>query len=101
MKREVERERKLPPFRIGVAELEVLFDRLHSLFPGPSKVQCSVELTLKSEKLEFDTVAEIKQYPALKGKVKKFSLWLSQGDKRIFLRSSRLFSAQGAIKCEG
>lgn len=100
MKREVEREQKLPSFKIGIAELEVLFDRLLALFPEPEKVHCSVDLNLKSEKLEFDSIAELRQYSSLKGQITKFSLWLSQGNKRITLRSSGVFGGRGAISAK-
>lgn len=100
MKREVEREQKLPSFRIGVAELEVLFDRLLALFPEPDEVHTSVDITLKSEKLEFDNVAELKQYGLLKGEITKFSLWISQGGKRISMRSSGIFGGRGAISAK-
>ena len=100
MKREVEREQKLPSFRIGVAELEVLFDRLLALFPEPEDVHCSIDITLKSEKLEFESVAELKRYESLKGEITKFSLWLSRGDKRISLRSSGVFGGRGAISAK-
>jgi hypothetical protein len=100
MKREVEREQKLPSFKIGIAELEVLFDRLVALFPEPENVHCSIDLNLKSEKLEFDNVAELKQYGSLNGEVTKFSLWLSQGGKRIWLRSSGVFGGRSAISAK-
>lgn len=100
MKREVEREQKLPPFHIGIAELEVLFDRLLALFPEPSKVHCSIDLSLKSEKLKFDNVAEIKECNSLKGKITKFTLWLSQDGKRILILSSTLFGNRGTISAK-
>jgi hypothetical protein len=97
MKREVEREQKLPPFRIGIPELEVLFDRLLALFPEPENVHCSVDLNLKSEKLEFSSAAELRQYGLLRGEITVFSLYLAQGGKRISLRSSGVFGGAGAI----
>lgn len=100
MKREVEREQKLPAFEIGIAELEVLHDRLLALFPQPEEVHCSIDITLKSEKLEFESVAELKKYESLKGAITKFSLWLSCGGKRISLRSSSLFGGRGGVSAK-
>lgn len=100
MKREVEREQKLPAFRIGVAELEVLFDRLRALFPESEDIHCSIDITLKSEKLEFESVAELKQYELLRGEITKFSLWLSGGGKRVSLRSSGFLGGRGAISAK-
>lgn len=100
MKREVERDQKLTSFKIGIAELEVLVDRLLGLFPDPEKVHCSVDINLKTEKLEFESVAELKQYSSLKGVVTKFQLWLSQDGKRISLRSGGIFGGRGSISAK-
>jgi hypothetical protein len=100
MKREVERDQKLTSFKIGVAELEVLVGRLIELFPEPENVHCSVDINLKTEKLEFESVAELKQCISLKGEATKFQLWLSQDGKRISLMSGGIFGGRGSISAK-
>lgn len=92
MKREVERDKNLPSFEIDVAELEVLLGRLIDLFDDPDKVRCSIDIKLKDEALSFKSVDEIKGYDALKGKVTNFSIWLSQNEKRISIRTNMFIS---------
>jgi len=89
MKREVERERKIPAFSIGVGELEVLWGRMVALFDNAEEVYGSIAITLPSEKLEFRNIEEFKQYPNLKGRITDFSVWLSQShsDRRVYIRS--------------
>lgn len=103
MKREVERERKIPAFSIGVGELEVLWGRMVALFDDPKKVYGSITITLPSEKLEFDDIEELKKYPNLKGRITKFSFYLSQSQsgRRVSMWSSSLFDSQSTISATG
>ena len=88
MKREVERKKKLPAFSLGMGELEVLYGRLLELFDTPGKVYISISIKLPSENLQFKNIEELKQYAQLRGRITKFSLYLSQGDRTVSIRSS-------------
>jgi hypothetical protein len=92
MKREVRREKKLPAFSLGIGELEALWTRLAALFEKPESVYAKLEITLPSEKLEFKSIEELRQYPGLQGRVTKFSLTLAQADRYIALGSSSFAS---------
>ena len=102
MKREVERERNLPAFSIGIDDLEALLERLLILFAHPEKVYCSITITLPAESLEFSTIKELKQYGQLRGRITKFSLWMSQDNRRITIRSGPGFGfpAMAAARAE-
>lgn len=98
MKREVKREKRLPAFSINVDELGILWTRLIALFDENQTVYSTIKISLPSEELEFDTIEELKQYPQLKGKITKFSLWLSQARTRhISIRSSSFLNSQAEV----
>ena len=96
MQRQVERERVLPAFSLGLGDFEVLIKRLLALFDAED-VYVSINITLKGEELTFKSVEEIKEYAALKGTVGTFSIWISAGNKRISLRSRLLFGQMPTI----
>jgi len=98
MKREIERERKLTSYKIDIADLEVLLDRLLKLFPVPEEVRFSICINLKNERLEFDNIDELKDYDSLKSEITNFTLWLSKNDKRIILRAGGFLRGQGTIE---
>lgn len=58
MKREISRKTPLPPFSIGLAELELIWRRLESHF-GSDPVSMYVDIGFAHEKLTFDTVGEL------------------------------------------
>lgn len=93
MKREVRRERVLPAFSIGIGELEVLCKRLTEQFENPDDVYVRIYITLPSESLEFKGVEELKKYPALRGRIMKFRLLFSQGERHVSIRSSSFLGA--------
>lgn len=98
MKREVNREKRLPAFSIGIDELEILWGRLTALFDGSETIYCSIKISLPSEEIEFNTIEELRRYPQLKGKLTKFSLWLSQFNTRhISIRSSSFLNSQAEV----
>lgn len=97
MKREVERDKSLPSFEMDIAELDVLLRRLVALFDEPEKVHCNIDFKLKNESLEFESVEEIQNYKDLKGGMSNFSIWLSQGGKRISIRTSMLLSSSVTV----
>lgn len=51
MKREVERERKLPAYSIEITELEILWEKLTSLFDDRDNVFGTIDIFLEKEKL--------------------------------------------------
>ncbi len=101
MKRKVERERKLPAYSIGIAELEILLERLASLFDDRDKIYRSIDISLPKEKLDFKNVAELKQYENLKGRITKFRIWLSKDDKLISIRTSGFIYPQAIVSASG
>lgn len=102
MKREVERERKLPAFSIDIGELETLLDRLVSLFDKDENIYSSIDIILPTEKLEFKNVEELKQYRGLKGSISKFSIWVSSGaGRRVSIRKSGILASQAEVSATG
>lgn len=97
MKREVSREKVLPAFLIGIGDLELLWGRLLDLFDRPEEVNCTLDITLPSESLEFNSVAELKSYSALQGRVTNFKFWLSQDGRRVSLRSSSFIGSRPIV----
>lgn len=105
MKREVERKQKLPAYAISVSQLSVLVARLTDLFQGQDKdkVNITIRITLKNEKLSFDSIDELLAYPELRGRVADFSVWASQynSGRRVWLSSgSLLFDSRSTIHAE-
>jgi hypothetical protein len=97
MKREVEREKKLPAFSLTLGELETLWGRLQGLFEGQN-IYTSLTITFAKEKLEFKNVEELKQYNDLKGRITDFSLLLSNYlGRRLSIRSGGLFYGRAEV----
>lgn len=100
MKREVEREKKIPAFSIGVADLEVLWDRIISLFDKEEDVYGAIDINLPREKLEFKDVEELKQYSGFKGRITKFfALAIAKGKANIHSFKSILFLPSYRTRC--
>lgn len=97
MKREVQRERKIPAFSISVGELEVLRNKLASLFARPEEVYCSINIELSNETLEFRNIEELKEYSELKGVIAKFSFVLSQDGRRVWV-GRNFFESQACVR---
>lgn len=100
MKREIEREVRLPAFELHLGELELLWQRLFELFDAKEEINSSINLSLPSEKLQFDSIAELKEYGQLRGRVTKFSLRLSQGGRSVSLKTGGLFNNFPTLKAE-
>jgi len=98
MKREVEREKKIPAFSINLGELEALWERLLALFNNTENVYGSIEIALSKEKLEFDNIEELKEYPDLKGKITDFSISLLKDSRRVYLRSGSFFNPKSVVR---
>lgn len=100
MKREVHRERNIPAFSISVDDLEVLWMRIVALFNSRNTIHGLISIKLPSEKLEFNNIKELKQYPELKGSIRNFSLWLHQENKHISI-DFYSFSPQAVVRASG
>jgi hypothetical protein len=105
MRRNVERESKLPAFSVNVAELEVLWNRLLKLFEDSDsdRYYSRLSVTLPSEELVFDNIEELRQYSELKGKTSNFSLTLSEysSSRRISIRSGYILSSHALVRVSG
>jgi hypothetical protein len=87
VKKQVNRERKLPAFSLSIGELEVLWSRLRKLFDDPADIYARIQIRLPSEQLEFANFEELKQYPHLPPRATNFDIWLSQKERRITIHS--------------
>jgi hypothetical protein len=87
VKKQVNRERKLPAFSLSIGELEVLWSRLRKLFDDPADIYARIQIRLPLEQLEFANFEELKQYPHLPSRVTNFDIWLSQKERHITIRS--------------
>jgi hypothetical protein len=89
VKKEVNRERKLPAFSLSLGELEVLWSRLTEQFDDPADIHARIQIRFSSEQLEFANFEELKQYPRLPPRATNFDVWLSQNERRITIHSQR------------
>lgn len=101
MKREVEREEKLPAFDLQVSELELLWERVVELFESDKPIRSSIKLTLPNEKLQFDDLSELKSYGRVRGRVTQFRIEFSQGDRTISIKTGGvLFQPTPTVRVE-
>src|SRR2546425_686587 len=107
MKREVTRSRRLPAFRIDLAVLETLVDRLASLFPMKELYQLHT-IKLDNEEIKFKTVDEVRNCSDLPFIVTSFGLYLSEGGRTIHIRTGFMggsveisATAENAAWCAG
>ena len=100
MKREIEREVRLPAFDLRVGDLELLWERMTELFDSSEKIQAYISLSFPSEKLTFDSFDELIKYGQLRGRVTKFTLKLSQKGRSISLATGGLVSNTPTLKVE-
>lgn len=101
MKREVEREVRLPAFALQIGELELLWQRMQQVFESADNREDSIDLSLPSERLHFDSIDELKAYNQVRGRVTNFSLRMSQGSTSITVKTGGLFSNVPTLKAEG
>ncbi len=97
MKKEIDRQRKLPGFSIGVGDLELLWNRMLALFDNEERIFQSLKIELRSETLGFNSVEELKRYGELKGQVSSFSIWLSGKDMRVSIHTARFWLGLGGL----
>jgi hypothetical protein len=101
MKREVEREIRLPAFALSLGELELLWKRMGEVFTGDDKVRKSLSFSIPNESLEFDSIDELRAYPALRGQVTNFSVSMSRGTESITVKTGGFFSVVPILKVRG
>lgn len=101
MKREVTRERTIAAFSIGLAELEALWARLSVLFEGEEVRYTSIDIALPNEKLDFNSVQELREFSTLRGAVYDFSITLSSRTRRINIRPLGFFRKRIIVKATG
>jgi hypothetical protein len=101
MKREVERELRLPAFALQTGELELLWKRMSEVLDGKETVTRSISLSIPRESLEFDSIEDLKDYPELRGRITNFSISLSSGPQKIVIKSGGFFSNVPVLKIRG
>ena len=102
MKRKVEREQQLPAYSLTLAQLEALTERLRTLFPKPEEVILNVDVKLRSEKLTFESIDELKAYSQLTGNVTQFSVWLSDSPHQIWMSTAdMIFDNRTKVRAYG
>jgi len=101
MKREVEREIRLPAFSLELGEIELLWQRMQKIFNSEKPLHESIELSLPSERLNFDSLVELKDYAQIRGRFTNFSLSISQGDASVVIKTGGLFSNVPTLKVIG
>jgi hypothetical protein len=101
MKREISRKKTLPAFRIDMAELGLLWERLVALFNDPSRVHGSLTLELPTETLKFANFGELKNHDKLPPTANKFSLLLMEGERHIFIGTSGIVSSKPEVSVGG
>lgn len=97
MKREVSRDKYLPAFALNIDDLEILLSRLLTLFNEVDTIYTSIKPDLRRETLIFKNVEEIRENNGLRGQIKNFSLYLSQDDKSILVRSGWLLDSRPSV----
>ncbi|WP_296894949.1 hypothetical protein [Thiobacillus sp.] len=100
MKRELEREKRLPAFNLQLGDLELLWKRMLELFDTSKPLNSTIKLSLPSEKLEFESIDELRGYTALRGRVTNFSLRMSQGNRSVTVNTGGMFKFFPTVKVE-
>lgn len=101
VRREVSRKRVLPTFRIDVAELQLLWDRLFDLFAEKDKVYGSITVELGNEKFDCEHPSDLLACSDLPATVKNFSLHLSHGGRRVTIGANSFVAARPEVKATG
>jgi hypothetical protein len=101
MKREVQREVQLSAFNLDRGDVELIWRRIAELFEGGKPTKATISLSFRSERLTFDSLAELAEYRGLRGSVTQFSIEMRHGQRSVALTSGGLFSRTPSIKAEG
>lgn len=101
MKREIDKEEKLPAFNLSSSELELLWDRLRELFDSEKGLRSRLHLTLPNEKLQFDDIEELRIYGRVRGRVMQFEIEFSQENRSVSVRSAApIFRSAATVRVQ-
>lgn len=100
MKREIQREVRLPAFSLLIGELELLWQRMTDLFQTDEGVRASINLSFPTEKLQFDSIAELQEFGKLRGRVTNFSLKVAHGSRSVVVQTGGLFNNTPTLRVE-
>ena len=98
MKKEVEREIELQAFDLELGDLELLWDRMLLLFQDGNDLSATLTMSLPGERLEFNSIGELRDYNGLRGRICKFTIRMSQGKRSVMLSSGSLISDTPSVK---
>ncbi|MDE2179878.1 MAG: hypothetical protein KGJ40_03400 [candidate division NC10 bacterium] len=101
VRREVSRKRLLSTFRIDVAELELLWNRLLELFADKDKVHASITVELGNEKFDFDRPADLAECADLPATVNNFYLYMSHAGRRVTVGANSFVAARPEVRATG
>jgi hypothetical protein len=101
MKREVKRNRTLPAFRLDMGELELLWGKVLQLFDDPAHVRVSLTVELRDEKLDFNSLEELRTYQSLPATLKDFSLRFSQGEYYVSIGGNGMIGSLPEVRTSG
>lgn len=101
MKREIEREVRLPAFNLNIGELELLWQKTIALFDPTNPIYANINLSLPNEKIEFVSIDELKSYAELHGRVVNFSIHASQGKRTVSIKTGGLFNSIPTLRITG
>lgn len=100
MKREVVRERRLPAFALRVGDLELLHERLLQLFDLPENVKTNVSLRFPGERLQFESIAELKDYSQLRGTATDFAVRVKQDNRSVEISLEGVINKTPVLRAE-
>ena len=73
---------------------------MQGVFDSATQVTTSIEFSMPDEKFQFDSIDELKSYRQIKGRVTNFAIRISQGNKKLSVRTGGLFSTVPTVKAE-
>ncbi len=70
------------------------------LFPSDEEIRASINLSFPTEKLQFDSIAELQEYGKLRGRVTNFSLKVTHGNRSVIVQTGGLFNNTPTLRVE-
>jgi hypothetical protein len=96
--REVSREATLPAFAISIAELELIWSKLDSLFDERGLLFIStLSIELPNETLRFQSLEDLRNHKFVVPRAKSFYLHLRFGRRSVIVSSSGTFGVPGRV----
>lgn len=96
--REVSREATLPAFSISIAELELVWSKLKTLFDETEPLFVSTaSIELPNETLRFQSLEDLRNHTFVVPRAKSFYLYLRYGRRSVFFSSSGTFGLPGKV----